>query len=436
MDACKGLESLHNLVVSSPYKSEVLNIFNTYNSLILLALKLNDKFEYYRDVLCNITSLQHLDVHLSYDSQYLFRQVIYWTCAPPNLKTLNMGYQYVRFTFRGSIFRKAPLLEGLDYSDSELEFEHANYTCSKLEMVLFDDCEFHNYATLNLPMLHTLSLNRLHVSSNIDRILDMFKAPALQNLYLEKNGITVIDVTLFQNFTKLMFLDLGQNKLISISGFVPFINLRTLILHDNAIQIVPKTFLTKSTHPNLTSLYLGQNKFQCDCNVEAFRNWILDDDIVHLESFSQFDYKCFSPDSQKDFSITEVILDCESKLWKYILIGISCVIVVVILVIAVVYYWWHIKYNAFLLFNRRRNQEHQLMEIAERIDDDEHGIPRYDAYVPYHIDDEDWVDGELLPNIEEGEERFRLCLYRHEIFVLEDFFSMKYHFICKEVVKF
>ena len=80
-----------------------------------------------------------------------------------------------------------------------------------------------------------------------------------------------------------------------------------------------------------------------------------------------------------------------------------------------VQYRWHIKYELFLLVNRRRNQQHYLINDDERIDDDETGVPRYDAYVPYHIDDEDWVDGELLANIEEGDEPFRLCLRRRDI---------------------
>ncbi|XP_072047159.1 toll-like receptor 2 type-2 [Amphiura filiformis] len=121
-------------------------------------------------------------------------------------------------------------------------------------------------------------------------------------------------------------------------------------------------------------------------------------------------YTCFYPDSEKDYSITQVNLDCALHLWKYILIAIACTIVL-ISGILIVRYWWHIKYKFFLLFNRRRNQQHHLIENAERIDDDENGPPRYDAYVPYHEESaDDWVHGELLPNIEQGEEPFRLFL--------------------------
>ena len=46
---------------------------------------------------------------------------------------------------------------------------------------------------------------------------------------------------------------------------------------------------------------------------------------------------------------------------------------------------------------------------------DENGPPRYDAYAIYQREDEDWVDGELLPNVEECKDPFRLCLRTRDI---------------------
>ena len=48
--------------------------------------------------------------------------------------------------------------------------------------------------------------------------------------------------------------------------------------------------------------------------------------------------------------------------------------------------------------------------------EDEDGVPRYDAYVIYQNQDEDWVDEQLLAYIEEDhEEPFRLCLKNRDI---------------------
>ncbi|XP_072048540.1 toll-like receptor 2 type-2 [Amphiura filiformis] len=101
----------------------------------------------------------------------------------------------------------------------------------------------------------------------------------------------------------------------------------------------------------------------------------------------------------------------------YISIGIACFIVLVIATIIVVRYRWHIEYIRFLLFNRRPYQNNLINNDDDVLgdDEDEDGVPRYDAYVIYHVQDEDWVDGELLANIEEGEEPFRLCLKTRDI---------------------
>ncbi|XP_072046927.1 toll-like receptor 4 [Amphiura filiformis] len=152
----------------------------------------------------------------------------------------------------------------------------------------------------------------------------------------------------------------------------------------------------------------------------ALRNWLLTDKKVYFYVYSAddnvYNYRCFSPVSKHGLSVTEIHLDCKSKLWMYITIGVACLLVVIIATILIVRYLWHIQYIRFILFNRRPYQNYLVNENDDIIDnDDEDGVPRYDAYVIYHGQDEDWVDGELLANIEEGEEPFRLCLKTRDI---------------------
>ena len=40
---------------------------------------------------------------------------------------------------------------------------------------------------------------------------------------------------------------------------------------------------------------------------------------------------------------------------------------------------------------------------------------RYHAYVAYHIDKEDWVNKQFIPNLEEGPEQFNLCLKARDL---------------------
>ncbi|XP_072030109.1 uncharacterized protein [Amphiura filiformis] len=407
---------IHSLSVSV----NAFNTLNNYTSLTMSDLSYNSRdFDFFWKQLCNITSLRKIDLSENeFDTLY----GMYWSCSPPNLREMYLGYQTKRLAINANICQVATQLEVFDISTSGLNFG-TNITCSNLVTLILSECSFNNYKGFyaKMPVLQDLVLSALRFSfvPDIPGVLNVFQAPKLNHMNLNSNQITVIDQNLFKFFPELTYLDLSNNKLKLISNMEKMSNLRTLLLNKNAIKIVPKAMLSHD-HPDMTTLDLRENQFHCDCQVEAFRNWILTDNMVHLQNnyYMYNNYQCFSPDSEKDFSITQVNLDCKSHLWKYISIGIVCAIALLISVIMMVYYWWHIKYRLFLLFNRRRNQQHALVnnnDDEEHIDDDEDGIPRYDAYVPYHIEDEDWVDGELLRNIEEGEEPFRLCLRRRDI---------------------
>ncbi|XP_072037245.1 toll-like receptor 2 type-1 [Amphiura filiformis] len=439
--AFKGLRSLHELQLEDArtdiFSSGVLDIFSSYNSLTMLDLsdcKLSGNFTFYWHHLCNISSLQYIDLTSNdFDSD---DKTVHWPCSPPYLKVLTMGYQK-DMKISPDIGQVATQLESLDVSENSVDFYQTNCTCPNLVTLILTKCNLliPDGAEIHLPVLHKLYLNELRsVDSGYVAVLNVLKTPMLKHLYMSSNGIFIIDTVLgklFSNltyldlsnnyisimekvsiwFSHLEYLDLSNNRLTSIGTLESLSNLKTLILYGNFINIVPKAMLSQSDHPFMSTLDLHSNNFQCDCNVEPFRNWILTDDVVHLQGPYGGSYQCFSPDSAKGFSITEINLDCESHTWKYIIISIACAIVLVMLVILIVYYWWHIKYKCFLLFNRRRNKQYSLIENAERIDDDENGIPRYDAYAPYHEESADeWVHGELLPNIEQGEEPFRLFL--------------------------
>ena len=74
-------------------------------------------------------------------------------------------------------------------------------------------------------------------------------------------------------------------------------------------------------------------------------------------------------------------------------------------------YRWHIKYQLFLICNRRRLKNH--VNIQDGGNEEETHIPKYDAYVVYAedcVNDERWVIDDLGPNLEEGREPFQLCI--------------------------
>ena len=101
----------------------------------------------------------------------------------------------------------------------------------------------------------------------------------------------------------------------------------------------------------------------------------------------------------------------------YISVSVTCGIVTIIAVILVVRYRWHIQYRLSLLFNRRAYLNYLINDNGADDDfEDEDGVPLYDACIIYHNLDEDWVDEQLVANIEEDHEKpFRLCLKNRDI---------------------
>ena len=320
-----------------------------------------------------------------------------------------------------------PYLKTLDAGDVNIVDMTASCTlniCKCLSLKSLDlsgtfiqYCVFCVKYEIYVPQLEKLYLQHVQASHNksIIQVLKTFEVPQLKFLDLRFNHISEVseqDVISFQNLT---YLDLSYNQLTSLTNLHYINSIETLLLSDNKLTHIPELFFLTS-HPVLLVLDLNRNPIVCDCSIEVLRKWLLTDTIVFLEEYDKGDsYCCSKPNSLKGLSITQIHLDCKSYLWTYILISLSCALVIVITTIFIVKYRWHIQYKLFLLFNRRRAVQNYRVDDDGGDDDDENGMPRYDAYVTYHREDEDWVDGELLANIEKGEEPFKLCLRTRDI---------------------
>ena len=304
---------------------------------------------------------------------------------------------------------------------------YSNITCPKLVSLNASNNEVMIHVYSNRLKIHVPHLEELYLSgitcrnfsksASAIKVLTIFDVPQLKTLDLSSNQISAIDKEDAWRLSNVIYLDLRNNQLTSLSTLDCLYNVEVLLVGINQITTVPRSLL--SSYP-LQTLDLHDNVFVCDCNIEGLQKWVLTDDVVYLwNNFSNHNsYKCAAPEVNRRFSITEVDLSyCEVPLLMYISVGVTSVLVTIIAAILVVRYRWHIQYRIFLLFNRRVYQNY-LVNNDDADDDfeDEDGPPRYDAYVIYHNQDEDWVDEQLVANIEEDhEEPFRLCLKNRDI---------------------
>ena len=390
---------LNNLNINDTTLPYMLLTFLTYNySLEVLDVAHNDislTSSWMQTFTDNMPTLEAVDFSNNHGA-------VYETCFYSyNITTLNVNN--LKCYLDGDI--KCSNLVSLHFSNSEIDID-----------------TYSSPPVIHAPCLEELYLSGITLSIFYEpaiKILKYFDVPQLKTLDLSSNQILVIDKEDAQRLSNVTYLDLKNNKLTFVSNLKHCHNVNVLLLSGNQITTVPKYLLSNS---HLQILDLHDNSFACDCNIEGLQKWVLTNEVVNLwNNFSEAQrYKCLEPDTSQGLSITEINLDyCEVQvpLVKYISISVTSVLVTIIAVTLVVWYRWHIQYRLFLLFNRRAYQNY-LVNDDDADDDfeDEDGPPRYDAYVIYHNQDEDWVDEQLVANIEEDhEEPFRLCLKNRDI---------------------
>ena len=206
-----------------------------------------------------------------------------------------------------------------------------------------------------------------------------------------------------------MDLKLEDNSLTTLEGLKHLKFLRHLNVASNQLTVIPPWVFHKSDFSvfSLETLDLSRNPFQCTCDIEELRKWILSDTAVYLSGAT---YACASPKDLEGQSITTIELDCGSKVGLYVSISIPCVLMALVLTGLLCKYRWHIKYKVHLLLRNYRpfpdiDEEYEMIE--------RNGPIQYHAYVAYNDDsrrDRAWVLDYLQPNIEEGPEPLQLCI--------------------------
>ncbi|XP_072047051.1 toll-like receptor 2 [Amphiura filiformis] len=203
----------------------------------------------------------------------------------------------------------------------------------------------------------------------------------------------------------------------SLSALKGLNGLQTLIVYSNVLATLP-AFLLKRPH-NLEHLELGDNLFSCTCDIKPLQDWIQTDTTTYIDP--QPPYVCMFPASRKKFCITDFSLDCSLHLEFYIPTSLSGLLVICLIVAIIYKYRWRIHYKFWVLYYQRRYQgyvdnddDDDIMNSDEEDNVDIREAPimrrRYHAYVAYHKDNEAWINDQLIPNIEDGPEQFRLCL--------------------------
>ncbi|CAH1789763.1 unnamed protein product [Owenia fusiformis] len=264
-----------------------------------------------------------------------------------------------------------------------------------------------NFKGLN--QLHKLNIsynNIAHVS--LDTLNAFFhELPTLRIVDLSFNNIQRIPYNLFSRMSNLTILILEGNRLTSFSDKYMRNNLHLteLWLQRNALTWIDANIFTPL---HLSILDIRQNAFYCSCDLVNFKRWL----NTKSEAITVLgeDQSCKTPDIYEDTSINKFELpwlQCNNHLTIMVSAWIAApVLLASIVAVIISYFRWDIKY--WWILRRSRNSRKGYTELSGLGDN----IFKYDGFVSYNSDNEEWVTEQLIPNMEHSDDdvNVKLCI--------------------------
>ncbi|VDI68666.1 Hypothetical predicted protein [Mytilus galloprovincialis] len=187
--------------------------------------------------------------------------------------------------------------------------------------------------------------------------------------------------------------------------------LKVLDLPDNKIQKFSKNAMEQLNFvfDSLDiGIHLAGNVLQCSCNAIEFIEWILDKNEYFPEKNK---IKCkFLNDTDiflTEFKITMLQLkkNCSSRSVLIISVTIAIALMLIILTFGIVYrYRWRLRYIYYMTkskYTREYSTQH-----------DNHNYT-YDAFLSYADDEQDFINKECIPILEERG-NLQLCIHKRD----------------------
>ncbi|XP_054087358.1 protein toll-like [Zeugodacus cucurbitae] len=223
-------------------------------------------------------------------------------------------------------------------------------------------------------------------------------------LYIEHNNFYELPTNITLGYPEVTHIYAAHNRLVALQPTHLPRNVTLLDVRDNQLERLSVGFLRAYLNESATlqALYLGDNPWLCDCDSEELlrtvrlqRARIPDADRLMCANFAnvtlldaRFEEICKTP-----FLYTSLVAP---------LVGMFSTSVVILSLVALFYKYklsvkiWLFAHNMFLCCIK----EYEL---------DKHKT--FDAFISYAHQDQEFVNTVLLPGLEQGRTRFRICTH-------------------------
>ncbi|XP_061569559.1 toll-like receptor 22 [Cololabis saira] len=229
---------------------------------------------------------------------------------------------------------------------------------------------------------YTPKLERLDISANELELPNpqLFSPiPNLKSLYISRTTFQSLDFLKYANLTALEFLQARKNQYSVITEDV----MRAL--------------------PALTFLDFQGNSFTCDCDNAWFLNWVETDKQTQV--YDGYNFECNYPEDFKGQKLLSFDpKSCSVDIGFIWFISTTCSTICFMLVCFTYHFMrWQLVYAYYLFVAWLFDTKHRNKQAPNR----------YDAFISYNNQDEQWVIDELLPKLE-GEQGWKLCLHHRD----------------------
>ncbi|XP_060640388.2 trophoblast glycoprotein-like isoform X1 [Anolis sagrei] len=213
----------------------------------------------------------------------------------PNLVTLSLANNRINLV-ESQAFSALHHLRYLDLSHNDLTSIHPDAFSARNNSI----------QELNLSY-------SLYNSSIIRPVATALAQGGFQNLTrleLTSNEIVYLPFHMLSGLSKLEHLDLRNNSLVDIRNFTfSALDLKYLDLTMNAFKTLRSEALSALSRQRHLHLFLKDNPFVCDCNIEDLLSWLnRSQQVVDVEKLT-----CAFPQSLKNTTLVELVgasLDC------------------------------------------------------------------------------------------------------------------------------